>query len=232
MPSEQASATAALEADLFRELRARGIRGRYARRLVAEWADHFRNLTEAMPVEQALSRLGAPADLAQAAACEHFDRRWWWGFPVTAGILWGLLAYVTAMGYVCLPVLASLCGWTSMTSFTWYDSAFNWAGPVLIFMLLWWISGNVSSPPVCRKSMLVVLGVLLGLTVMGIQLPEGYVPGSGKGSFTLGLVVAPDSESRSASIAWWMLSFRVILIGGLLLWCLPSSTRRRVIPFA
>ena len=71
MRSETDTHAGLLKADLLRELKARGIRGAYARRLAAEWVDHYRNLAEVMPAQEALARLGKPGELAQAAARIH-----------------------------------------------------------------------------------------------------------------------------------------------------------------
>jgi hypothetical protein len=217
--------SAALAANLYTELKARGIRGAYAKRLVTEWLDHFRNLTESMPETEALARLGVPAELAQAAARERFEKHWWWRWPVSFGIAWGLIAYLVVLGWVVLPVIASLNGLVPITQFTWYEPAFNWAGPLLLFFLVWWLSDKVSSPPPFRTSMIIVFGVLLSFTVMNIQVPEGYIPGSGTGLFSLGLTVYPGSEVHPISYAPWLVACRLLLLLSLFFWSRRSILR-------
>lgn len=230
MPSERTSGSAELEAGLLRELSRLGVRGAYARRLVAEWMEHFRSLAETMPETEAMARLGSPAHLARRAVAERFGDRWLWKFPATAGLLWGLLAYFVAMGWACVPVLASLNGWPSITQFSWYAPAFNWAAPVLVFLFVWWISGKLSSPPVFRKWMLIALGVLLATTVMDIRVPEGYVPGSGTGKFSLGVTLAPDADFHSAVPTSWLVTFRIALLLALFIWSRRAASGRDDFP--
>jgi hypothetical protein len=224
MRSETDTHAGLLKADLLRELKARGIRGAYARRLAAEWVDHYRNLAEVMPALEAFARLGKTGELAQAAAEERFGGRWWWRFPASAGILWGILAWFVSMGWVSMPVLAALHGLMPVSGLKWFAPAFNWVGPLIIFTVAWWLSDNLSSPRAFRRSLLITLGGLLTFTIMSFQMPAAS--GASPGSVTMGLTANPGIDHDTQIWIPGLIVIRMALLAGFIFWFRRSDTSR------
>ncbi len=60
---------------------------------------------------------------------------------------------------------------------------------------------------------------------MDIRIPEGYVPGSGAGKFSLGMTPSPDPDFHSAVQVPWLVGCRIALLLALFLWSRQSGAR-------
>ena len=197
-------------AELKSALHREGLRGAYAAKLQAEWLGHYANLRDNSTAEEAIARLGSPDELAASAARTRFEGRWWCAWPVAAGVLAGVTAFLLATLFCLTPLTFLLdpeVAWT--LSFTAaYAQVFNWFGALAGLIALGWVTGRLSSPPRFRRALILSFALLVLTLSMIFNPPSG---GPGTGSFVFGSFVgAPDSL---------LLAFRFAVFVAAFQWC-------------
>jgi hypothetical protein len=206
--SVDADATFATE--LKAALRREGLRGAYAAKLQAEWLGHYANLRDSLTGREAIVRLGSPDALAASAARTRFEGHWWCAWPVVAGVLAGVAAFLLATALCLMPpmfLLDPAVAWTwSVTAA--YAQVFNWLGALAGLIALGWATGRLSSPPRFRRALLLSFA-LLGLTLSMVFNPPSGGPGTG--SFVFGSFVGAND--------YLLLAFRLAVFVAAFRWC-------------